>query len=103
MARVARSSSTRAYAGHTAEFRHVFDIKKLNLTEYARSFGIYKIVQENMSKAKHAFKRKHGDKNSEKTEANMEIDEGKASELFTKRLQKSKLKDLERDLRDAKD
>ena len=58
-----------------------------------------------MSKAKHAFKRTHGskDKNSEKTEANLEIDEGKASELFTKRLQKSKLKDLERDLRDARD
>jgi len=41
-AQTARSSSTRAYAGHAAEMRHVFDLKKLNLTEYARSFGLYK-------------------------------------------------------------
>ena len=39
---VARASSTRAYAGHAADMRHIFDMKKLNLTEYARSFGLYK-------------------------------------------------------------
>lgn len=33
MAKVARSSSTRAYAGHSHEMRSVFDIKNLNLTE----------------------------------------------------------------------
>jgi len=38
----ARSSSTRAYAGHSQEMRHIFDLKNLNLTEYARSFGLYK-------------------------------------------------------------
>lgn len=42
MAQVARASSTRAYAGHVTEMRHIFDLKKLNLTEYARSFGLYK-------------------------------------------------------------
>jgi ATP-dependent RNA helicase DDX31/DBP7 len=42
MGQTARSSSTRAYAGHSAEMRHIFDMKKLNLTEYARSFGLYK-------------------------------------------------------------
>lgn len=42
MGSVARSSSTRAYAGHSAEMRHIFDLKNLNLTEYARSFGLYK-------------------------------------------------------------
>ena len=42
LATVARSSSTRAYSGHSAEMRHVFDFKKLNLTEFARSFGLYK-------------------------------------------------------------
>lgn len=42
MGQTARSSSTRAYAGHSAEMRHIFDLKKLNLTEYARSFGLYK-------------------------------------------------------------
>lgn len=42
MGQVARSSSTRAYAGHSVEMRHIFDMKKLNLTEYARSFGLYK-------------------------------------------------------------
>lgn len=42
MAQIARSSSTRAYAGHSSEMRHIFDLKNLNLTEYARSFGLYK-------------------------------------------------------------
>jgi hypothetical protein len=42
MAQIARSSSTRAYAGHSSEMRHIFDFKNLNLTEYARSFGLYK-------------------------------------------------------------
>ena len=42
LGQTARSSSTRAYAGHNAEMRHIFDMKKLNLTEYARSFGLYK-------------------------------------------------------------
>ena len=42
MGQTARSSSTRAYAGHSSEMRHIFDMKKLNLTEYARSFGLYK-------------------------------------------------------------
>ena len=59
MARVAKSSSTRAYSGHSAEFRHIFDIKNLNLTEYARSFGIYKVVHENMTKSKWIDKRDH--------------------------------------------
>ena len=42
LGQVARASSTRAYAGHSVDMRHIFDIKKLNLTEYARSFGLYK-------------------------------------------------------------
>ena len=41
---VARSSSTRAYSGHSADMRHIFDTKKLNLTEFARSFGLYKAL-----------------------------------------------------------
>lgn len=44
MGTVARSSSTRAYAGHSSEMRHIFEVKNLNLTEYARSFGLYKQV-----------------------------------------------------------
>ena len=44
LARVAKNSSTRAYAGHLAEFRKVLNKADLNLTEYARSFGIYKVV-----------------------------------------------------------
>mmetsp|Transcript_23460 Transcript_23460/g.23115 ORF Transcript_23460/g.23115 Transcript_23460/m.23115 type:complete len:101 (-) Transcript_23460:272-574(-) len=46
MAQIARSSSTRAYTGHSANMRHVFEIKNVNLTEYARSFGLYKDVNE---------------------------------------------------------
>jgi len=42
LGQLARNSSTRAYAGHSSEFRKVFDMKSLNLTEYARSFGLYK-------------------------------------------------------------
>ena len=44
MARVAKNSSTRAYAGHLKEFRTILNFSDLNLTEYARSFGIYKVV-----------------------------------------------------------
>ena len=52
LAQIGRASSTRAYAGHSSEMRHVFDIKKINLTEYARSFGLYK----NMNEKKRTFK-----------------------------------------------
>ena len=51
LARVAKNSSTRAYAGHLAEFRKVLNKNDLNLTEYARSFGIYKVVHQTMSKS----------------------------------------------------
>ena len=44
MGTTARSSSTRAYAGHSAELRHIFEIKNMNLTYFARSFGLYKQV-----------------------------------------------------------
>ena len=50
LARVAKNSSTRAYAGHMSEFRHVLNKSDLNLTEYARSFGIYLSVHNTMSK-----------------------------------------------------
>jgi hypothetical protein len=52
MARVARSASTRAYAGHGAGLRKIFNLKSLNLTEYARSFALYKTVAEVMAKPK---------------------------------------------------
>lgn len=59
-----------------------------------------------MSKHRNTIKRDWKTKekqseNSEKTEAKQEIEEGQASELFTKRLQKSKLKELENKLREA--
>ena len=100
MARVARSSSTRAYAGHSADFRHIFDIKNLNLTEYARSFGLYKVVHENMTKSKWVDKR-DTKKIEEMKNRVVDANEGIATELFTKRLQKSKLKDLEKELKEA--
>ena len=101
MARVSRSSSTRAYAGHSADFRHIFDIKELNLTEYARSFGLYKVVHENMTKSKWVDKR-DTKKMEELKNKVVDANEGVATELFTKRLQKSKLKDLEREMKEAK-
>lgn len=51
LARVAKNSSTRAYAGHCVEFRHVLNKAELNLTEYARSFGIYKVVHQTMPRS----------------------------------------------------
>lgn len=42
MAQIAKNSSTRAYTGHAHEMRGIFDINNLNLTEYARSFGLYR-------------------------------------------------------------
>ena len=51
LARVAKNSSTRAYAGHCADFRSVLNKADLNLTEYARSFGIYKVMHNTMSKS----------------------------------------------------
>ena len=57
MAVVAKKSSTRAYAGHSSEMRHIFDIKKLNLTEYARSFGLYKQLYMAMKNEKREDKK----------------------------------------------
>jgi hypothetical protein len=49
MAQIAKNSSTRAYTGHSAEVRHIFDINNLNLTEFARSFGLYKNVAQQVT------------------------------------------------------
>ena len=52
MAQVAKNSSTRAYAGHSHDMRSVFEINNLNLTEFARSFALYKnLALSHVSKA----------------------------------------------------
>jgi Domain of unknown function (DUF4217) len=70
MAQIAKNSSTRAYTGHSAEVRHIFDINNLNLTEFARAFGLYKNVAQKVTissknhdkaSAKPDKKRKHKD------------------------------------------
>ena len=110
LARVAKNSSTRAYAGHIAEFRHVLNKADLNLTEYARSFGIYKVVHQTMSKSnlppkessqKKGLLGKRKREEKEKTEEANTKEAGEGSELFTRRLQKSKLKELELKMRSA--
>ena len=110
LARVAKNSSTRAYAGHIAEFRHVLNKADLNLTEYARSFGIYKVVHQTMSKSnlppkessqKKGLLGKRKREEREKTEEANTKEAGEGSELFTRRLQKSKLKELELKMRSA--
>jgi len=115
LGQTARSSSTRAYAGHSAEMRHIFDMKALNLTEYARSFGLYKqlylVIQKDKKDAKTMEKRgmvKNDATSNYKSiasmnpEANLDKVLEKAIEEnqqnFSRRLQKSKIKDLERDL-----
>jgi hypothetical protein len=90
MATVARSSSTRAYAGHSHEMRHVFDIKKLNLTEFARQFGLYKNTEKDFQMSK---KRAQRDKNGKEGDINNDDEE-----QFKKRLMKAKQKELERKL-----
>lgn len=44
MGQIAKSSSTRAYTGHSHDMRSIFDINNMNLTEFARSFGLYKNI-----------------------------------------------------------
>ena len=80
LARVAKNSSTRAYAGHAAEFRSVLNKADLNLTEYARSFGIYKVVHNTMSKSNlpardHANDSKKGNLGKRKREKEAEAEE----------------------------
>ena len=65
LARVAKNSSTRAYAGHSQEMRHIFAVQNLNLTEYARSFGLYKTVHDSMPKS-HFGKRERPEPKSKK-------------------------------------
>ena len=49
MAQIAKNSSTRAYTGHSSEMRQIFDINKLNLTEFARSFALYKNLAQKVT------------------------------------------------------
>ena len=86
LAIVAKNSSIRAYAGHSADFRHIFDVKSLNLTEYARSFGIYKIVHDSMDKTKSWVDKRDTKKYEEMKNKPVDPNEGVANELYTKRL-----------------
>jgi hypothetical protein len=92
IAQVAKNSSVRAYAGHNYQFRHIFDVKSLNLTEFARSFGIYKSVHESILNKRPSHPRKGNfSKDDDATDgkkelAAMNLKEGEASEMFTKRL-----------------
>lgn len=99
MGRLARASSTRAYAGHSNELRHIFNIKNLNLTEFSRSFGLYKTVANSMPRI---GKRERPDKH-DKTGRAAKVAPAttEESEMFTRRLQKSKLKELGSKLRET--
>jgi len=126
---VARNSSTRAYAGHNHEMRHIFDIRKVNLTEFARAFGLYKqlyLVGQREKKEEESIKKKGLDfkkdfkedfkrhAKDKKEPQNVDVDEldqkfGEEVDLdkiiennqknFSRRLQKSKIKDLQSKLR----
>ena len=89
MGTMARSSSTRAYTGHSASHRHIFDLKNVNLTEFARSFGLYKQVYVHRP-------RKDLDP-ADRVRVKEEKEAAKETEkVFSKRLKKSKIKELER-------
>ena len=69
MAQIAKNSSTRAYAGHAHEMRHIFEINRLNLTEFARSFALYKnlmttgLAPRPVTQLSNLKKRMYGDNN----------------------------------------
>jgi hypothetical protein len=91
LARVAKNSSTRAYAGHSQEMRHIFAVQNLNLTEYARSFGLYKSVHDTMPKShfgrkEHSVKKFGKMKNRVKKEDENNPPVNESQQLFTKRL-----------------
>lgn len=101
MAQIAKNSSTRAYAGHSHEMRHVFEINSLNLTEFARSFALYKNLQSvglpifgKRDVKKRTFSKKdHADKEKTGKEKTVNMDDEK---MFSKRLKKSQQKGLEK-------
>lgn len=110
MAQIAKNSSTRAYTGHSSEMRSVFDINNLNLTEFARSFGLYKnIAQKVTISTKHhaaaekkdtkkkLFKDKDGNAAKPQTKQEEMVAAGtEEAKLYSKRLLKAKQKELER-------
>lgn len=82
--------------------RHVFEINNLNLTEFARSFALYKnLMHKGISKYKNEHKndkKRLSSKRDDKKEGNdanktVNLEDQK---LFSKRLKKSQQKDLER-------
>lgn len=107
MAQIAKNSSTRAYTGHSHEMRSIFDINNLNLTEFARSFGLYKdIAQKITISTKHhtAFEKKDDKRRSftSKDKANTTAKQdlvaagSDEAKLYSKRLLKAKQKELEK-------
>ncbi len=108
MAQIAKNSSTRAYTGHSHEMRSIFDINNLNLTEFARSFGLYKdlagkvtisLKHHKEAKEKDSKKRLFKDKNEEQkggAQAEMVAAGTEEAKLYSKRLLKAKQKELER-------
>ena len=109
MAQIAKNSSTRAYTGHAHEMRAIFDINKLNLTEYARAFGLYKdlagkvtISTKHHKEAKEKDSKKRLFKDKEEAakptgaQAEMVAAGTEEAKLYSKRLLKAKQKELER-------
>jgi hypothetical protein len=97
MAQISKNSSTRAYTGHSQEFRFIFDINNLNLTEFARAFGLYKDLAQKVTisskhheseKPSHKRKAKEGEKRTAKQELVAAGQE--ESKLYSKRLLKAK-------------
>jgi hypothetical protein len=84
--------------------RSIFDINKLNLTEYARSFALYKnlLGKVTIATKNHADKkdkkRLHSQKDADqfKGQAEMVAAGAEEAKLYTKRLLKAKQKELER-------
>jgi len=117
MGQIARASSTRAYAGHSSEMKHIFDLKELNLTEYARSFGLYKQLYQTAKRERSDTKKMNkkelnsllllNDKETKmRSSVVIDMDQVNLDEviktnqnLYSRRLQKSKIKDIEKELR----
>ena len=98
---IAKKSSTRAYAGHSSQLRHIFDIHNLNLTQYARSFGLYYDVVTSDGRPKNEpkidQKIRHEAKETAKKAGEKKVkNEIPGDEIFKKRLIKAQIKQLEK-------
>jgi superfamily II DNA/RNA helicase len=96
---VAKNSSLRSYAGHGFRNRFIFSVKKLNITEYARSFGLYKGVGEHSNRRLTKEEAEDPDTLAQfkKEQKSLQEAEKETNDYYKKRLLKAKYKELKKE------